>query len=265
MHKPGYIPSESSGSVPPLDLCSAVFQLETLLQQIAQNYHKPALASSLSAEDMVITDVVMRLELPIDIFTLDTGRLHAETLALLPRIEAKYGRGLMVYYPNADQVHQYVTQYGLNAFYDSVDLRHRCCGIRKVEPSVRALAGRSAWLTGQRKEQSLTRTSLMLMEHDADRNMAKFNPLVDWTQAWLWNYIEQFDVPVNPLHARGYPSIGCEPCTRAIKPGEDPRAGRWWWEQQDSRECGLHVASAKATLDPLAIDHGVAEGSSDIS
>ncbi len=143
-------------------------------------------------------------------------------------------------------VEAYVKDHGLNAFYESVDLRKSCCGIRKVEPLNRALAGVEAWVTGQRREQSVTRTELHEQEHDAARGIEKYNPLAEWTEADVWAYLRHFDVPVNPLHARGYPSIGCEPCTRAIRPGEDSRAGRWWWESRDTKECGLHITIVPA-------------------
>jgi phosphoadenosine phosphosulfate reductase len=215
--------------------------LEASLRGVAQRFPGIALASSLSAEDMVLTDVIARHKLPIAIFTLDTGRLHAETLALIPAINERYGLSLEVFRPDQYKVAEYVATKGLNAFYDSVEARRACCGIRKVEPLSRALAGRSAWMTGQRRSQSVTRTDLAFEEFDASHGLPKFNPLVDWSEADVWTYLKSFDVPVNALHAKGYPSIGCEPCTRAVKPGEDPRAGRWWWEDADKKECGLHI------------------------
>jgi phosphoadenosine phosphosulfate reductase len=224
------------------DLAAKTEALETLLRRISAEHAPIALASSLSAEDMVLSDVILAEGLPIAIFTLDTGRLHEETLALIDRIEARYGVAIEVYKPNPDAVAAYVKTNGADAFYESLDLRKACCGIRKVEPLNRALAGKKAWITGQRREQSATRTELAIEEHDAERGMAKFNPLADWSWQDVLDYAAERDVPINPLHARGYVSIGCEPCTRAIRPGEDPRAGRWWWEQSDSKECGLHPA-----------------------
>jgi phosphoadenosine phosphosulfate reductase len=215
--------------------------LEARLRGIAAVYPRAALASSLSAEDMVITDAIARLNLRLSIFTLDTGRLHKETLGLIDAVRDRYGIALEVFHPNQTQVLQYVAAHGVNAFYESASLRKRCCEIRKVEPLNRALKDRGAWITGQRRAQSVTRDELALEEQDMQRGLPKFNPLADWTDAQLAGYIAAYEVPVNPLHARGYPSIGCEPCTRAIKPGEDPRAGRWWWENADSKECGLHV------------------------
>jgi phosphoadenosine phosphosulfate reductase len=223
--------------------------LEARLRAIVAEYRNVAFASSLGAEDMVLTDAILGAGLPIAIFTLDTGRLHGETLALLQRIRERYGREIEVFRPLAAEVDRYVAQHGLNAFYESVELRKRCCHIRKVEPLKRALAGRDAWITGLRREQSITRAGLALREADSVHGIAKFNPLADWSEAQVWAYLRERAVPYNPLHERGYPSIGCEPCTRAIRPGEDIRAGRWWWEQRDSRECGLHVAPAESSAE----------------
>lgn len=217
--------------------------LERALGAIAARHERAALASSLSAEDLVITDVIARLGLPIDVFTLDTGRLHEETLALIPQIEQRYGLDIAVFRPNESAVAAYVAAHGRDGFYDGVAQRKRCCAIRKVEPLARALAGRDAWITGQRREQAVTRGALAEAEHDAERNMRKYNPLADWAWADVLAYAERFDIPMNALYARGYVSIGCEPCTKAIRPGENPRAGRWWWENQDSKECGLHTTS----------------------
>jgi len=215
--------------------------LERALTQIAARHQNVALASSLSAEDMVITDVIARLGLPIAIFTLDTGRLHAETIALIDEAEARYGIDIERYRPSADAVAGYVDAHGLNGFYESVAARQACCAVRKVAPLNRALAGRDAWITGQRREQSATRAALSEAEHDAARGMAKYNPLADWTWGDVIAYAARFGIPMSVLYARGYVSIGCEPCTKAIRPGEDPRAGRWWWETEDSKECGLHT------------------------
>lgn len=216
--------------------------LSVRLASIAAEFRRVAFASSLGAEDMVLTDAILRARLPIAIFTLDTGRLHRETLALLDRIRDHYGHAVEVFRPDPAEVERYVSAHGLNAFYESVELRKRCCQLRKVEPLARALASRDAWITGQRRQQSVTRTHLALREHDRVHHIAKFNPLADWSAAEVWAYLRQHAVPYNSLHERGYPSIGCEPCTRAVRPGEDERAGRWWWESRDSKECGLHVA-----------------------
>ena len=201
-----------------------------------------ALASSLSAEDMVLTDLIFAEGLPISVFTLETGRLAPETLGMVDKITEHWGIPVDVYRPNPDAVAKYVTANGADAFHESVELRKACCGIRKVEPLKRALAGKAAWITGQRRDQSITRVDLHDREHDDVHGLEKFNPLADWSWADVLAYVAARDVPINPLHARGYPSIGCDPCTRAIRPGEDPRAGRWWWESSDSKECGLNVS-----------------------
>jgi phosphoadenosine phosphosulfate reductase len=215
------------------------------LDRIASDFTPAVFASSLAAEDMVLTDLILRAKLPIRIFTLETGRLHKETLGMLDRFHEVYGYNVEAYRPDAAAVDAYVRQNGLNAFYDSVEMRKECCRIRKVDPLNRALAGQRAWITGQRRAQSATRTELGVQEDDAAHGMAKFNPLADWSEEDVWHYIRSNDVPYNPLHDRGYPSIGCEPCTRAIQPGEDVRAGRWWWENPESKECGLHVVDGK--------------------
>ncbi len=215
--------------------------LAARLRRIAADHARPALASSLGAEDMVLLDAIAEAELPIAVFVIDTGRLHDETLQLLETARRRYGRAIEVFRPLEPAVEAYVRDHGLNGFYDGVAERHLCCGIRKVEPLARALAGRDAWLTGQRRAQGPERASLRVEERDVERGIAKYNPLADWSDDALWRYIERHDVPVNALRARGYPSIGCEPCTRAIKPGEDARAGRWWWERGTAKECGLHL------------------------
>jgi phosphoadenosine phosphosulfate reductase len=201
-----------------------------------------ALASSLSAEDMVLTDLIVREGLPIGVFTLETGRLAPETFGMIGKTEEHFGIAVDVYRPDPEAVAAYVRDFGRDAFYESVELRKACCGIRKVEPLKRALAGKAAWITGQRRSQGVTRTDLPARETDTGHGLEKFNPLADWEWEDVLAYAAAHDVPTNPLHARGYPSIGCDPCTRAIRPGEDPRAGRWWWEQSDSKECGLHVS-----------------------
>ncbi len=216
---------------------------EALLKRIAQDFSPAVFASSLAAEDMVLTDLILRAQLPIQVFTLQTGRLHPETLAVLDAIRAHYGVDIAQYTPDPAAVETYVQTHGLNAFYESIELRKACCHIRKVEPLNRALAGNKAWITGQRRAQSSTRNELLVQEDDAAHGMQKFNPLADWSEQDVWDYIRSHQVPYNALHDRGYPSIGCEPCTRAIQPGEDIRAGRWWWESADQKECGLHVVT----------------------
>jgi len=220
---------------------------QATLARIARDYSPAVFASSLAAEDMMLTDLILRAKLPIAIFTLETGRLHAETLGMIARIKETYGVDIGVFRPDASEVASYVAQNGLNGFYDSVENRKECCRIRKVEPLKRALQGNKAWITGQRREQAATRSDLDVQEHDAAHGMEKFNPLVDWTEEDVWHYIRENQVPYNPLHDKGYPSIGCEPCTRAIQPGEDVRAGRWWWEQSETKECGLNIVDGKLT------------------
>ncbi|MBC7767257.1 MAG: phosphoadenylyl-sulfate reductase [Phycisphaerales bacterium] len=215
--------------------------LERALTAIAADATRPALASSLSAEDMVITDAIARLKLPIDVFTLDTGRLHAETLALIPEIKSRYGLDIDVHRPDENAVSAYISAHGADGFYEGLAQRKLCCTIRKVAPLNRALEGRSAWITGQRRDQAATRGALEEAERDEVRGMGKFNPLAAWSWGDVLAYAARFDVPMNALYARGYVSIGCEPCTKAVRPGEDPRNGRWWWENKDSKECGLHT------------------------
>ncbi len=227
------------------DFDKLVADTNATLGRIAADFSPAVFASSLAAEDMVLTDMILRTGLPIRIFTLETGRLHAETLGMLDAIKEKYAYEVERYKPDPAAVDHYVQSHGLNAFYDSVELRKECCRIRKVDPLNRALDGNTAWVTGQRRSQSTTRAELDVQEADAAHDMTKFNPLADWSEEDVWHYIRTHHVPYNPLHDRGYPSIGCEPCTRAIQPGEDVRAGRWWWENPESKECGLHVVDGK--------------------
>jgi phosphoadenosine phosphosulfate reductase len=222
-----------------------VHAAQALLRRIAVEHAPAALASSLGAEDMVLTDLIFRDALRIEVFTLDTGRLHNETHALLDAIAARYGTRLRVVFPRSDAVEDYVNNYGINAFYSSVDLRKACCHIRKVEPLRRALAGKKAWITGLRRGQSAARQEVELKSYDADNGLIKFNPLVDWSHEEVWTYIRTHAVPYNELHDRGFPSIGCAPCTRAVAEGEDIRAGRWWWEQGTTQECGLHATKKR--------------------
>lgn len=222
-------------------LADKVARTEALLAEAAA-LGDVALASSLSAEDMVLTALIAKAALPISVFAIDTGRLHEETVALIPAAREKLGVEIEVFHPIARDVATYVRENGANAFYESLELRKACCHIRKVEPLERALKGKRGWITGQRRDQAVTRTELAEREHDAARGIEKFNPLADWSWEDVLAYARAFDVPINLLHTRGYISIGCDPCTRAIRPGEDPRAGRWWWENSDSKECGLHVS-----------------------
>ncbi|TAK76315.1 MAG: phosphoadenylyl-sulfate reductase [Aquabacterium sp.] len=197
-------------------------------------------ATSLGVEDMVITDLIARHKLPIAIGTLETGKLHAQTSGLIGTIEKHYGLTVEVYRPIADAVIQFVRLNGEDAMYKSIPQRKECCGIRKLEPLSRMLADRGAWITGMRREQSGNRADVPFEETD-DKGRAKFSPLADWTWGDVWHYVSEHKVPYNPLHDEFMPSIGCEPCTRAIAVGEDFRAGRWWWEDESQKECGLHV------------------------
>jgi len=225
----------------PATLAAKAGALHDVLARIAADYSPATLASSLSIEDMVVTDAILRCGHGIEIFTLDTGRMHADTLALVDAIQRQYGHAVKVYRPEQQAVAQYVSVHGRDAFYESVDLRKRCCDIRKVEPLKRALAGKKAWLTGLRREQSATRTELQVQSFDAVFGLEKFNPIADWSEAEVWAYLRAFAVPFNALYEQGYRSIGCAPCSRPVVTGEDVRAGRWWWEQPESKECGLHV------------------------
>ena len=211
-----------------------------LLGEIAARHEPAALASSFGAEDMVLIDLIARHTLPIGVFTLDTGRLPGETYALIEQTREQYSLSLDIYSPERAPLEAYVRDNGINAFYHGVELRQACCAIRKTEPLRRALAGKRAWITGLRRAQSSTRAAVVIEEFDSVHGLPKFNPLADWTDAEVWSYIRSHGVPYNRLHDRGYPSIGCAPCTRAIEPGEDIRAGRWWWENSEHKECGLH-------------------------
>lgn len=213
-----------------------------LLREIAREYSPATFANSLGAEDMVLTDLIARNEINIEIFSLDTGRLPAETYDLMHEALQRYGLKLKLYSPRHEAVEAYTREHGINAFYDSVALRKACCEIRKVEPLQRALAGKNAWITGMRAQQSATRHGLPIRLFDEANGLEKFNPLSDWSEREIWAYIRAHQVPYNRLHDRFYPSIGCAPCTRAISAGEDVRAGRWWWENPESKECGLHIA-----------------------
>ena len=212
-----------------------------LLRAAAQD-HRGAIvqATSLGAEDMVVTDLIARLGLGIAIGTLETGKLHPQTSALIPRIEQRYQLPVEVYRPREEQVVHFVQSHGEDAMYRSLELRKACCGVRKMEPLGRMLEGRSAWVTGLRREQSNNRGSVPFIETEAN-GRTKVNPLADWTWNDVWHYIASHDVPYNPLHDEFMPSIGCAPCTRAIAVGEDFRAGRWWWEDEAAKECGLHA------------------------
>jgi phosphoadenosine phosphosulfate reductase len=211
-----------------------------LLRQAVAEHGQVVYANSLGAEAIVLTDLICTEVPQIDIVTIDTGRLPEETLELLERLERRYQRRIRVFYPDARAVERYVREHGINGFYNSLEERLSCCQIRKVEPFRRAIAGYGAWVTGVRREQSEQRASGQALAADAHYGLVKVSPLLEWSEADIWTYILAKKLPYNPLHDRGYPSIGCAPCSRAIEPGQDQRAGRWWWEQPDSRECGLH-------------------------
>ena len=213
------------------------------LQAAAANLQPLKQASSLGAEDVVITHLINSLQLDIPVFVLETGALHADTLALLERLQAHSSAPVQVYKPQHEAVMAFVKSPGQQAIFDSIDIRKACCGVRKLEPLGRALQGQKAWITGLRREQSQARAEVSAQEADVTKGVPilKLNPLVDWTWGDVWHYIDQHQVDYNPLHDQFFPSIGCAPCTRAISLGEDFRAGRWWWEDENAKECGLHV------------------------
>ncbi|MEO8280975.1 MAG: phosphoadenylyl-sulfate reductase [Ideonella sp.] len=218
-----------------------------LLRQAAADFPGAIVQStSLGAEDMVITDLIARHGLEIDLATLDTGLLHIQTLELIKRLEDRYGLPVQIFEPLREATIQFVRQHGARAMYDSIELRKACCAMRKLEPLARLLAGRSAWVTGLRREQSASRVEIATSEDDGN-GRRKISPLAAWSWNDVWHYIASNDVPYNPLHDRFMPSIGCAPCTREIAVGEDFRAGRWWWEDERAKECGLHVKPAAAT------------------
>ena len=224
-----------------MSLEARVERARRLLAAIEKNHSPTALASSFGAEDMVLLDLIARDGLGISIFTLDTGRLPEETHDLIARVRKQYGVEVEIYAPWPDSVEAYVAQHGADGFYEGVDQRKACCAVRKVEPLKRALAGKRGWITGLRREQAESRAQVLEADRDPVTGKWKFNPLADWSDADVWAYLRANRVPYNELHDRGYPSIGCEPCTRAVKAGEHPRAGRWWWERDGARkECGLH-------------------------
>lgn len=223
-----------------MTLTSRTDEAVALLRRTADTHRPTVLASSFGAEDMVLIDLIARHALRIRIFTLDTGRLPEETHALIERTRERYGLPIDIYVPDAREVQNLVCEHGVNAFYRSVELRKRCCTVRKTAPLARALVAKGAWVTGLRRAQSVTRGDVPIEDYDEVHGLPKFNPLADWSHAEVWAYLRAHDVPYNALHDRGYPSVGCAPCTRAVQPGEDIRAGRWWWEDPEHKECGLH-------------------------
>ena len=203
---------------------------------------RAALSSSLSLEDQTVTQLMVAADKEdTRVFTLDTGRQFPETYELIDRTEMTYGIRIEVFFPDFQKVQEMVREHGINLFYDSIELRHLCCGIRKIEPLKRALDGVEVWITGLRRSQSVTRAHMQMVEYDADDDVLKLNPLLLWSEQDVKDYVRANAIPYYKLHDQGFPSIGCQPCTRAVRPGEDVRAGRWWWEDPDKRECGLHA------------------------
>ncbi len=217
------------------------FSTQEIIEFFINEYkEKVALASSLSIEDQVLTDMIFKTNKKIRVFTLDTGRLNPETYSVMDATNIKYSVKIEVYFPKSQEIENlYLTQ-GINGHYESIENRKRCCNIRKIEPLKRALKDLDVWITGLRSAQSVTREKMNLVEWDEVFKLIKINPLINWKEEDVWKYIKTNHVPYNKLHDQGYPSIGCAPCTRAIKEGEDVRAGRWWWENPEHKECGLH-------------------------
>lgn len=214
---------------------------QEVLAQVLQKFgDKIALSSSLGAEDQVLTDMLMKINPNSRIFTLDTGRLFPETYDLIDRTSRKYKTKIEVFFPEHQKVEKMVNEKGINLFYESVENRKFCCHLRKIEPLQRAFATLDAWICGLRAGQAVTRKDIALVEWDENNGLVKVNPLASWSEEAVWAYIHEHKVPYNVLHDKGFPSIGCQPCTRAVQPGEDVRAGRWWWENPDTKECGLH-------------------------
>lgn len=223
------------------ELTQKVEAADALIRDIGATQASAVLATSLQVEEVVLTDLIVRSGAKIGLFMLETGRLSPETLAAKADVEAHFAITIEVFRPDPAEIAQWISRNGENGFYDSAALRHQCCAIRKVRPLERALEGRTAWVTGQRRDQASTRGDLNEREFDAAHGIDKFNPLAKWSLEDVWSYARTRDLPVNALYARGYASIGCEPCTRAIRADEDVRAGRWWWEASDAKECGLHL------------------------
>ena len=239
------------------DFEAKLAETKAILISAAQTFSPLTQASSLGAEDMVITHLLGETGIACSVFVLDTGMLHAQTLALIAQIEARYARQVLVFRPQAEVATAFVSARGDKAMYESVELRKQCCGIRKMEPLGRALAGHKGWLTGLRREQSNARAEVQFVEHELigqSGKRAKVNPLARWTTGDVWHFMALHSIPYNSLHDEFFPSIGCAPCTRAVTLGEDMRSGRWWWEQESAKECGLHVAvEAAKTLSIIPI------------
>jgi phosphoadenosine phosphosulfate reductase len=212
-----------------------------VLDFFISNYKdKIGFASSFGIEDQILTQMIHHLQKKIKIFSLDTGRLFPETYDLIEKTRSRYKLDILIYFPNDDDVETMVNTKGINLFYHSIETRKLCCEVRKIKPLHRALKGLNVWISGLRKEQSPTRSDMKLVEWDELNGLIKVNPLIEWSEKESWNYIYENNIPYNILHDQGFLSIGCQPCTRAIQEGEKSRAGRWWWENPDTKECGLH-------------------------
>ena len=219
----------------------ADFSPEQLVRYFIEHYPgRLVMASSMAAEDQVLTDMIVKIDPTVPILTLDTGRLPQETHDLIDATRKKYGIPIRILFPDYTQVESIMAKYGSNLFFESIEKRKLCCHIRKIEPLKRGLAGHDAWFTGLRRQQSVTRAGLAPVAWDEQFGLIKVSPLLDWSTEQVWQYIRENDVPYNALHDQGYPSIGCESCSRPVSPGDDLRAGRWWWEQPEHKECGLH-------------------------
>ena len=224
-----------------MSLSQKVEEVNALLDVVSKDYAPVVFANSFGAEDMVLTDLIGKNFSDISMFTLDTARLPEETYSLMKEVEDRYNINTKIYFPESASVEKYAAENGPNGFYDSIALRKACCFMRKVEPLKRALKGKRAWITGLRRDQALTRKDLEESEFDADNGLQKISPLLNWSLPDIWTYIKDFNIPYNALHDKNYSSIGCAPCTRAITPGEDVRAGRWWWEDSKTKECSIHL------------------------
>jgi phosphoadenosine phosphosulfate reductase len=239
---------------PSPDFAAKVARSIALLRETATSHPRLTQASSLGAEDMVVTHLMHLAGIEASVFVLETGKLHAETLALIPKIEQRYGLSVQVFRPKQESVIHFVRKNGEEAMYQSIELRKACCDIRKMEPLARALAGQDGWITGLRREQSNARAEVGEIVQEPER--IKVSPIVEWTWGDVWHFIAEHQLDYNALHDQFFPSIGCAPCTRAISVGEDFRAGRWWWEQESAKECGLHVQpAAEPLVSPLERTH----------
>lgn len=222
------------------------FSTQELLEYFLREYKgKVVFSSSFGAEDQVLTDIILKIDYKANIFTLDTGRLPYETYDVMQRTNLKYNTKIKVYFPESEDIEKLYQEQGINGFYESIENRKECCYVRKIAPLKRALSNVDIWITGLRAQQSLTRESMQLFEVDEGNKVIKLNPLILWSEEDVWSYIKENSVAYNALHDKGYPSIGCAPCTRAVEEGADIRSGRWWWESPEHKECGLHIKETK--------------------